>query len=160
MNPQGPELRDIHLPPDPSWWPPAPGWWVLALITLLLLAWAGRKALRALRQRRWQRRVLAEFDQAVAAHVQAADRANLAAAISGVLRRATRMLDARSAALEGEAWLCFLDARMRGTEFASGVGRVLLDAPFRPHAEFDSAALIALSRRWLQQALTGAQVHA
>ncbi|MBP6325901.1 MAG: DUF4381 domain-containing protein, partial [Dokdonella sp.] len=27
MNADGPQLRDIHLPPDPSWWPPAPGWW-------------------------------------------------------------------------------------------------------------------------------------
>lgn len=160
MNPQGPELRDIHLPPDPSWWPPAPGWWVLALIAILLLGWMGRKALRALRRRRWQRRVLAEFDHAVAAHSHPADGANLAAAISGVLRRATRMLDARSAALDGEAWLRFLDACVRGTEFANGVGRVLLDAPFRPHAEFDSAALIALSRRWLKQALAGVQVHA
>lgn len=24
------QLRDIHLPPDISWWPLAPGWWVLA----------------------------------------------------------------------------------------------------------------------------------
>ena len=30
--PPGPQLRDIHLPPAPSWWPPAPGWWVLAAL--------------------------------------------------------------------------------------------------------------------------------
>ena len=39
---QGPVLRDIHLPPDPSWWPPAPGWWMLAgllLLLALLAAW-------------------------------------------------------------------------------------------------------------------------
>ena len=31
MNPEL-QLRDIHLPPEPSWWPPAPGWWLLAAI--------------------------------------------------------------------------------------------------------------------------------
>ena len=32
--PAGPDLRDIHLPPAPSWWPPAPGWWLLAFVLL------------------------------------------------------------------------------------------------------------------------------
>ena len=33
---QGPVLRDIHLPPDPSWWPPAPGWWMLAALVVTI----------------------------------------------------------------------------------------------------------------------------
>ena len=36
MNPQL-QLRDIHLPPEPSWWPPAPGWWLLALLLVIYL---------------------------------------------------------------------------------------------------------------------------
>jgi hypothetical protein len=31
------QLRDIHLPPDPSWWPPAPGWWMLAALAAVML---------------------------------------------------------------------------------------------------------------------------
>jgi hypothetical protein len=38
--PDGPALRDIHLPPAPPWWPPAPGWWMLAVL-LLMAAIAG-----------------------------------------------------------------------------------------------------------------------
>ena len=34
----GPDLRDIHLPPTPSWWPPAPGWWLLAIVVLIAIA--------------------------------------------------------------------------------------------------------------------------
>ena len=84
----------------------------------------------------------------------------LATEVSAVLRRAGRLLDARSVALQGEAWLKFLDDRMRGSEFCSGVGRVLLDAPYRPRAEIDAPALIALSRRWLQHALAEVDLHA
>ena len=30
-------LRDVHVPPAPSWWPPAPGWWLLAGVVVLVL---------------------------------------------------------------------------------------------------------------------------
>ena len=31
------DLRDIHIPAEPSWWPLAPGWWILLLISLLTI---------------------------------------------------------------------------------------------------------------------------
>jgi hypothetical protein len=37
IEPDGPQLRDIHLPAEPAWWPPAPGWWALAVIALLIM---------------------------------------------------------------------------------------------------------------------------
>jgi len=60
---KGPQLRDIHLPPDPSWWPPAPGWWVLAVLVLAMLlagAWLWRRQRRMARQRA---QVLVELDR-------------------------------------------------------------------------------------------------
>ena len=39
MNPQL-QLRDIHLPAEPSWWPPAPGWWLLAILLMARVWWA------------------------------------------------------------------------------------------------------------------------
>ena len=50
MNPEGPVLRDIHLPADPAWWPPAPGWWLLLGPALLAIA----AAAILLRPRRWR----------------------------------------------------------------------------------------------------------
>ncbi len=41
MNDPLAKLKDIHLPPDPSWWPPAPGWWLLAGLGLVLLFFLG-----------------------------------------------------------------------------------------------------------------------
>lgn len=139
MNPQL-ELRDIHLPPEPSWWPPAPGWWLLALL-LLVVGWG---LARFLRQRwRARRRRLAlqsEFDAALGL----ADPQAQLAAISQLLRRAARLRAPAAAALVGEAWLEFLDhaGGQEPTFFTQGAGRVLQDGPYR--AAPDAAQLQAL----------------
>lgn len=158
MNPQdAPQLRDIHLPPEPAWWPPAPGWWLLAIALLALLAWLLVRARRAWRIRRWRRLLLAELDRAVSEQASHPDPARFAAAVSRLLRRAARQLDARAAALQGEEWLAFLDSRWAGgapETFGALAGGALVDAPYRPpgdHAlqEFDDAALARLAHAWL-----------
>src|SRR5690606_21265226 len=103
--------------------------------------------------RRWQRRVRAEVERIAARHAAQPDAARLAAELSGVLRRASLLLDARAAAMHGEAWLAFLDARTGGDAFRNGPGRALLDAPYRRVAECDADALVALVRGWLGRAL-------
>jgi len=160
MNPQdAPQLRDIHLPPDPGWWPPAPGWWLLALLLLVLGVFALRLAWRALRVRRWRRRVLAELDRVVAAHAVQPDSARFVAALSQLLRRAARQLDPRAATLRGEAWLDFLDGRWPpgrapAASFRSAAAHGFADAAYRPShdpalQEVDAPALAALARTWL-----------
>jgi len=128
---QGPPLRDIHLPPEPGWWPPAPGWWVLAGLLLLVLAWLAALLRRTLRRRRHARELAALAGQAAAQAHGDASGAALAAELSQLLRRAARMVDPAAAALQGEAWLCWLDGDDPGTPFSRGPGRVLLDAPWR-----------------------------
>jgi hypothetical protein len=141
MNPEL-QLRDIHLPPEPSWWPPAPGWWALAILlliaTLLLARWLVRRA----RARRRLAQLMAEFDGASAL----TDPAARLAAISQLLRRAARLRDPHTAQLQGEAWLCFLDgdrgADAGGQSFTSDTGRLLTEGLYRPVA--DPAAVEAL----------------
>jgi hypothetical protein len=152
MNAEGPVLRDIHLPPDPAWWPPAPGWWLLALACLLIGWWCLRRWRTVRGRRRWRNGVFAELDRLVAADAAAPDPTRLASGISLLLRRASLLIDRRAAALSGEAWLAFLDRHGAGG-FVDGPGRVLLDAPFRRHAEIDAAALVGLARTWLDRAL-------
>ena len=160
MNPQdGPQLRDIHLPPDPGWWPPAPGWWLLALLVLVLAAFAFRRAQRALRVQRWRRQVLGELDRLVAAHAAQPDPARFVGGVSRLLRRAARQLDPRAATLRGEAWLEFLDqrlprARAAATSFRDATAYGLADAPYRPAHDprlqsLDAATLAALAHEWL-----------
>jgi hypothetical protein len=147
--PAGPVLRDIHLPPPPGWWPPAPGWWVLAALVLAICVFATYKLWRAHRHRQRVRAGLREFESCVAANRE--NPAGLAAALSVFLRRLACSDEKHAASLTGERWLEYLDARAGGEEFRRGIGRVLLDAPFRAHSEYDGAALIALVRRYAQR---------
>ncbi len=159
----GPELRDIHLPPTPSWWPPAPGWWLLAAFACVLLFFAARWLLRGQRERRWRRQIHAELDRIAALHPTQMESAQLAAQVSQLLRRASRMIEPTAVALRGDAWLTFLDTqlpaeRAQQAPFRTGAGRALIDAPYRRAADpalpaFDTSALLELARSWLHAVL-------
>lgn len=160
MNTEGPELRDIHLPADPLWWPPAPGWWLLALIVAALIVFAARALHRRRKQRRWRLRVLSELDRIAEAQRATPDSVRLVGEISHLLRRASRLLDSNAPALRGEAWVAFLDSVLGGEEFSRGVGRSLLDGPFKRTLAIDSDSLLVLARKWLRQVLARSARHA
>ena len=154
----GPDLLDIHMPAAPGWWPPAPGWWLLAALCIIVVYAALYIGLRIRRQRRWRRLVLAELDRAIDG--AGASSASLAAALSQFLRRMTLRESPTAAALPPERWLSFLDSSIGEDSFSRGIGRVLLDAPFRADAHYDAPALIALVRRWTCVVLDAERRHA
>ena len=120
------QLRDVHLPSSPPLWPPAPGWWLVlaaVLVLLAILAW------RRLQRRRWQRGMEALFDASVDAASPTTARV---AAMSELLRRASRLRDPAADRLAGDAWLQFLDAGERQPLFTGPVARTLLEGAFRP----------------------------
>jgi hypothetical protein len=165
----GPELRDIHLPPAPSWWPPAPGWWLLAVLVLIALFFAARWLLRRRREQRWRKRVHAELDRIAAGHAAQPDPTRVAVEVSRLLRRVSLMIQPQAAALRDEAWLEFLDAQWPSngkvvTPFRSAAGRSLIDAPYRRVDDastqaFDAHALVDLARAWLRAVLAGRRAH-
>lgn len=130
------QLRDVHVPPAPSWWPLAPGWWLviggvlLLLVIVFFLQWR-----RARRRRDW----LHWFDSAC---MQAGAPARIAA-ISELLRRAARRADRGSERLQGNAWLEFLDGR-QGRAFSQGAGQLLLEGAYR--RDVDATAVAELER--------------
>jgi hypothetical protein len=153
MSQPGPQLRDIHMPADPSWWPPAPGWWIVFAIALGLLAWLVIRLKRRASRRRWQRSILDELTRISASEVARADSSRLLAELSQLLRRASRLVDAGAPSLRGEAWLKFLDSSIGGEEFAKGAGRILLEGPYQRETRVDADVLIDLVRRWLSHAV-------
>jgi hypothetical protein len=134
-------LRDVHVPPAPSLWPPAPGWWLVAGAVALALAiawWIRRKRRR--RVLAWQKLFDDACDDAAPA-VQVA-------AISELLRRAARRVDAKADHLQGEEWLRLLDGKKQKT-FSEGTGRLLLEGGYRrevPAEAFATAKALARAR--------------
>ncbi|MBP6747999.1 MAG: DUF4381 domain-containing protein [Xanthomonadaceae bacterium] len=139
-------LRDIHTPGAPSWWPPAPGWWLALAVVLVIVALALWWRARRRRRREAMFRV---FDETIAAAVGAPAQI---AAMSELLRRASRRRDPKADRLTGDAWLRFLDDSGRRTTFSAGPGRLLLDGGFRREVPTQElAALRAVARERFAQ---------
>jgi hypothetical protein len=154
----GPELRDIHLPPPPGWWPPAPGWWIVAAVILAAAIYISVKVYIFAKRRRVRRVILSELDRCIAD--SRGDSAALAASLSLFLRRLALRSTPEAAAYSGERWVAYLDRQSGSDDFSRGVGRVLLDAPFRPAQNYDAAALTALVRRCARTVLERGTAHA
>ncbi len=142
-------LHDLYLPPVPGFWPPAPGWWLVAalliiLVGLLLLLLHRRKRLA---YRRQALKELARLEQ------QPLGNSELLRALSRLLRRAALCAwpDNSGAGLTGQAWLEFLDARGKTTDFTTGAGQCLASGPYQPEPQFDRPPLFNLCRSWLRR---------
>ncbi|ROP76749.1 uncharacterized protein DUF4381 [Stenotrophomonas rhizophila] len=141
-------LRDVQLPPSPSWWPPAPGWWLVFAAIMLVVAaiWAWQW-----RRRRARQRWLDLFDAQVS---QAGSPVLEVAAIAELLRRAARQYQPGAERLQGDAWLAFLDEK-NSRAFSEGDGALLLDGGYRPSVDAEAVQrLRVLARRRYLSLLT------
>lgn len=151
MDTQPLPLRDIHLPEPIGLWPPAIGWWLTALgivILLVSMVWLIRRLTRktALKS---ARRLLADLKQD-----PSLDPAEKVSHLSVLLRRVTISLASREqyAGLTGQAWLDHLDASLPDKPFSTGIGRQLIEIPYRNElpSETDVLELFELCERWLK----------
>lgn len=147
--PNGPLLRDIHLPPQPSWWPLAPGWWgiiVLALVAVGLAIWWWR---RQRRRRAEEKRVLAEVDEALALWREQPQA--LASGLHQLLRRGALRIDPAATQQRGDAWRQTL-AMMPVDASTLDQLHALEAAMYRPGVVLDADAAASATRHWLQLA--------
>ncbi|EMT5438360.1 MULTISPECIES: DUF4381 family protein [Stenotrophomonas] len=132
-------LRDVQLPPAPSWWPPAPGYLMiggavlLVILALALLWWKRRR-----RRQRW----LQAFDQELATTTDAT--AELAV-IAGLLRRAARQAQPGSESLRDDAWWQRVDPK--GT-LPDARRSLLAEGAYRPRVD---ASEVAAVRSWARE---------
>lgn len=148
--PDGPALRDIHVPPPPSWWPPAPGWWLLGTLVVVLAVLAMWWWRRERRRRLRRERLLAEVDAIATMH--ASEPGAFAAAMHRLLRRIVRLYDAQAMQASGETWRAAL-AQVKVDTATLDRLMDLDGAMYRPVAELDQTAVSAAMRRWLTLAL-------
>lgn len=145
----GPLLRDIHLPPQPSWWPPAPGWWALAALIMaaaLVGLWWWR---RRCRRRAAEAQVLAEVDRVLALWREQPQA--LASALHQLLRRGALRIDPLATQQRGNAWRQTL-ARVRVDASTLEQLNTLDAAMYQPSATLNAEQAAGATRRWLQQA--------
>jgi hypothetical protein len=145
-------LRDIHLPPEPSWWPPAPGWWALLFCAIAVAVIA--TLLRRHRRKRLRSALyLARSELARLRGAADPDPRRQVQEISVLMRRAAISFYPRreTAALTGDDWLKFLDSMVEGAPFSQGPGRILKDAPYRPSVRAEEIGpLLDLCERWIE----------
>ena len=146
------QLRDLHLPAEPSWFPPAPGWWIVAGLLAAAAVFALARCRRARHRSAPFRAAATELARlradAEAGRTTAADYAHGASAI--LKRVAIHVLHRPEAApLSGIEWLRFLDSLHEGDAFCLGAGAALGDGRFTARAAVDHVALDAAVRELL-----------
>ena len=157
MNVESLPLRPMQLPEAVGWWPMAPGWWLLVLLSVAIV----------IALVRWLRRRLADPRRAALAELKSiqqrfqhdGDRRALINHCNQLLKRTALTLFPRQdvAALSGDEWLAFLLCSSRGCQ-PQGL-QCLADGPYRPHTDYDTAALFLACRQWLKTVKKGKQKH-
>lgn len=147
MDPAQLPLRNVHLPDAIGWWPLAPGWWILSGLMVLLIALIAGWRYR-MKKYAAKKQALKEFKKL--RHAQNLSEKQRIISLSKLLRQASISIFPRDhvAGLTGHEWLDFLDRSLHDGRFSKGVGQSLIEAPYKPEHELDSAALFKLCEEW------------
>jgi hypothetical protein len=145
-------LHDIHLPAAISWWPLAPGYYILAILLLCALVAVAYYGARKKRHASARRMALSLLKQYQLDYQKNHDAGKTAACLSELLKRVALAYFPRTevAALQGQAWITFLNETSKKLDFNS-VQEALLDAPYQAHFTGDLQALFELARAWISQ---------
>ncbi len=149
------QLKDIHLPVEPTWWPPAPGWWVLALIVIGLIIWAAGRLRAAYRRRRPLKLARGYYDEVYSAFSRGEiDGPAYLQQTNELLKRlyVHGVGDDRARSANDENWLAYLDARSGDNAFTQGPGRQLGNQRFQPTPDADPATLHPLVSKLFRNA--------
>lgn len=131
------KLHDIILPAPIGVWPFSYGWYLLILVLLCVLGFAWY--INKMRQQRIYHDVVRLLNGSTMPEA------------SVLLRRVAliKYPQREVAGLQGDAWLAFLDETGNTTAFTTGVGRVLISAPYRADSPPVSDELNTLLRQWI-----------
>ena len=152
MDPQLPQLKDIHLPGSPDMWPLALGWWILLAVLLGLVFWFILVVKKYLNNQKHKRMLFEELAQ-LERKLKASPNKTHVTEINILLRRLALAYypNEKVASLTGCDWLKFLDESGNTEKFSKGAGRILIDAPYRSGEleNYNGDEFIPLIRNWV-----------
>ena len=149
------KLKDIHLPPAPSWWPPALGWWILLAIIVMTIAlgvWFYRQRLARIQSP--QHLALKELEDLEQQYRNNKDTKKLVINLSALIRRVAISLHPRKevASLTDEQWLTWLDQNTSDKKFVQKTARILIEAPYQHLPVVDNPQeMIQACKTWIEQ---------
>ncbi|MGK7913872.1 MAG: DUF4381 domain-containing protein [Synechococcus sp.] len=149
------ELQEIKLPEPVTWVPQTIGWFLLAGVLVAVFGLWGVKRYRHWRKNRY-RRVAIQTLAEIEADIRAGELYSLAR-LASLLKRVALQAYPRNrvAPLQGEEWLCFLDATYGGTDFTQGAGRIVAEIAYAPPSSYrrlsasSIAELLQVTRQWI-----------
>jgi len=150
-------LREITLPPPPSYRPQTIGWAILGGIALLALTVWSIQQYRRWHRNRYRRAALHRLTELEQLAQQSTTRVAALQELSELLKRTALAAYPREqvASLHSDAWLAFLDNTYPGNDFTQEPGRFLAKLTYQaPDAVGQLSSetcnnLIAITRRWL-----------
>jgi hypothetical protein len=150
-------LREIILPPPPSYRPQTIGWAILGGIALIALTLWSIQQYRRWHRNRYRRAALHRLTELEQLAQQSTTRVAALRELSELLKRTALAAYPREqvAPLYGDDWLTFLDRTYNGNGFAQGDGRMLAQLPYQPAETIAQLSpetftgLIATVRQWI-----------
>ena len=143
-------LKDIQPPVSTAWWQLAPGWWALVVVLLSVVG-----LFLFLRRRRKNRRLTdlarRELEALIKQHIDSTESRELLLALAIWLKRVALLAYPQACleALNGEAWLRFLDRCLGDDSFSHGPGKIFGEAVYCEKPAYDSAEIVQLCRNWM-----------
>ena len=148
------ELRDIHLPMDPSFWPFAPGWWILIVIALILAYFLFKKITKIRKAKHINNLMQQELSAVRESYDNHKNKHQLAVDVSTLLNRFVIhvLKDSNASSLTGESWITYLNSRVQGNVF-DGFRSELTKAQYQKEVDFDVSRLFATVKNYFPQAI-------
>jgi hypothetical protein len=148
------ELRDIHLPDDPSIWPLAFGWWLLIIIGCILIYIFVKKWLQLRKQKQVINLMQIELSHINNHYKNHKNKHQLASEISELLKRFVRHIlkDNSAISLTGAVWIDYLN-KQAGSDHFSQFESELTQAQYLPQSEYDASRLIAAVKNYFPTAI-------
>ncbi len=145
-------LKDIHLPPEPSWWPPACGWWLLTALLLTIIVFGLIKWFRHKAHVRPIKLALKELREINLQVDDPKQRRLILQQISGLIRRFSLIFFPQDDVAEfcGQTWLDFICIHSYSmTEAEARKAFVpLIQDPYAPTCNTDLVALRKNLEQW------------